>query len=501
MPLNRGVDTSLAEDRRRGALLLTHMALSAALVAVGPICWWLAVDAERLIYPACLLLTSVFVWNLWSWTSARTTLFEPYPLFMVAAGLFNGGQAFLEVLGLNTSGILDGRFAADTLVATLYLVTIALAFFHCGALIALRRTGSSAPSTPVDRPTAECAARMVGWFLLAISAVPTFILLWQSVTLVMASGYMALYQGDDPQALSRVVSAFLVPGAIFVLVGSPNRPKIHAVCFAVVGFHALVFLFLGARAAAATGCLAMAWAFDRSVRRIPRRVILAFGLVALLLFGLVQQTRGTAGGERLSFESQYAALVNLERPATAAISEMGGSMITVAYTIGLVPADRSFDWGVSYWYALLTLMPNFGGDLHPSVAHGSLSVWLIRTVDPVIAAAGGGLGYSFIAEAYLNFGWIGTPVWLTILGYLLCRIFLVADSSDLAKQAMIASFLSSIVLLPRGESAIVVRGLVWYAVVPYLMTTSIANRLRRPTTVVTEPPFREAPAAPDPSRA
>jgi hypothetical protein len=97
----------------------------------------------------------------------------------------------------------------------------------------------------------------------------------------------------------------------------------------------------------------------------------------------------------------------------------------------------------------------------------------------MVAAAGGGLGYSFIAEAYLNFGWFGAPIWLAFIGYLLMRLFMQSDTSDPARHAMVASFLSFFFVFTRGESAIVVRGLVWYACLPYLLAAILTIRGRR----------------------
>ena len=107
------------------------------------------------MYPLCLIQTLGFVWILWSWFCARGTLFEPYPLFMIAVGLFNGGQALLEVFGWNESGILLGHVSPEILVPALYLVLLGAAYLHFGALMALdaspireARTGAGHCGTP-----------------------------------------------------------------------------------------------------------------------------------------------------------------------------------------------------------------------------------------------------------------------------------------------------------------------------------------------------------------
>ena len=50
---------------------------------------------------------------------------------------------------------------------------------------------------------------------------------------------------------------------------------------------------------------------------------------------------------------------------------------------------------------------------------------------------------------------------------------------DPARQAFVASFLSSFLLFSRGESANIVRGFVWYAVLPYLGVAVLSMRGRR----------------------
>jgi hypothetical protein len=222
-----------------------------------------------------------------------------------------------------------------------------------------------------------------------------------------------------------------------------------------------------------------AWTYHRTVRRIPKTLILVAGLAALLLFPLVKETRDTGGRWRLSLKEQYETLTNIENPVAETFSEMGNSLVTVTHTLSLVPAVREFDGGVSYLYSLVAIVPNLGWEVHPSVAHGLLSDWLVKTVEPMVAASGGGLGYSFIAEAYLNFGWFGAPIWLGLIGYFLMRLFLQTDTGDPARQAMVASFFSFFLVFSRGEAAIVVRGLVWYACLPYLLAAILTIRGRR----------------------
>ncbi len=471
---------SLAPEERQSVLLLIHLTLLGVVVCAGMIESAVPLDAQALLYAACLGLTLSFVWILASWFWLRGTLFEPYSLFMLAAGLFNGGQALLEVFGLNGTGMLGGRASPDVLIAGLYLVTLCLLTTHAGALFAAGRMVEPPASARPDDADRLRATRTVGWMLLAVAAIPAFMLLWQSVAIVMDYGYLGLYRRDDSISVIFALTGLLVPGILFLLAGARGRRWLQALCLALTAVYAAINLFLGARGTVVISGVAVVWMFDRSIRRLPRSLIVALSLVALFTVSFIREARSAGGIWRLATEDQPATLSNLPNPAALAISEMGYSLVTVTHTLSLVPTVREFDRGTSYIYAASTIVPNLGWAVHPGKAHGLLSDWLAQTVDPVVAANGGGLGYSFIAEAYLNFGWIGGPLWLAVVGYLFTRVFLMADSMDPARHALVASFLCSFLVFARGESATVVRGVVWYALIPYLLVLAISiHRDRR----------------------
>jgi hypothetical protein len=163
-------------------------------------------------------------------------------------------------------------------------------------------------------------------------------------------------------------------------------------------------------------------------------------------------------------------------------------MSTVAYTMELVPQIRPFDIGSSYWYAALTLIPNMFWDVHPSILHGNLSVWLIEIVDPWVANRGGGIGYSHIAEAYLNFG-VFSWVPLILLGTLLGAAERWACHSTLTRAAAVASALAFALFFVRAESATIVRPIIWFAAAPYAAVV-LGARLPLGRTTVTPDPVR-----------
>jgi oligosaccharide repeat unit polymerase len=94
-----------------------------------------------------------------------------------------------------------------------------------------------------------------------------------------------------------------------------------------------------------------------------------------------------------------------------------------------------------------------------------------------MALVGGGLGFSFLAEAYANFGWFGLIPTVALMGYFMARLSVWGTSDDdPAKFALNATFLAFVLFFPRQESASFVRGLAWYSFLPYAAVSLIAER-------------------------
>jgi oligosaccharide repeat unit polymerase len=154
-------------------------------------------------------------------------------------------------------------------------------------------------------------------------------------------------------------------------------------------------------------------------------------------------------------------------------------MRTIAYTIELVPRTRNFDYGDSYAYALLTVFPNLFWKIHPTIAHELPSSWITWAVDPATAREGGGLGYSFIAEAYLNFGYIGAPLLMLVGGYLAARFMVWAYRGQRPDRlAFLVCAASFAIFLARAESGVVLRGVIWNSALPFLAASVLAARQR-----------------------
>lgn len=433
------------------------------------------------VYPLCLSLLLLCLWCVYSWKKVGGNLFNPYILFLASLSLFNGGQAFLEVFGLNEGVMLYNSYNDETLAKTLLMVNLSIYMLHLGALFAVKRP--VAPSINSNAVQAK-ALRIVGLILFGISIVSFVIMTKEAISLVLSYGYFGLYSKKEVVTgfsnIHDILSAFLVPSALFMLAGSKNNRRMLLFSMLLIAMNTFIQFFLGSRTYAAMPLIAYVWLYDTCIKRIPRTLIISgSAFLLIVVFPLLHEIRNASGVDKFSIASMVESYFSIENPIIAIFKELGGSMGTVAATISVIPFPREFDYGSGYFYALLTTIPNLFWEIHPSVAHGTYALWISMVIDPIGAALGYGQGFSAIAESYVNFGWFGIIVFFFI-GYGLVKFFYQATlSQNLVRLAMVAVFLSYFLFFARSESSAMVRPLLWYAFLPYMMYFVLTGGYKR----------------------
>jgi hypothetical protein len=415
------------------------------------------------------LLLLHLIWALWSWRTLAGTLLNPYVLFMLSGTLFNAGLGLVAALHLNREPILPD-FPVEIVARSLLIVFASLSALHWGALFALRHQPGIL-AQPESSPTGDRALRLVGLGLLAISIVPLLVGLKDALSIGLTMGYSGFFQQQAAPAgvgsAIQIARDFAAPAALFLIAGSKNRRFERRAAALLLLIFCGISLFLGGRSASML-LVALAWLWDRTIARVPRTFVIGGAAILLIaVFPLVRETRNLSGEERraVSVRTTYSELE--ENPAVDAVMEMGGSILPLAYSLELVPRYRPYEMGSTYYYAVLTLVPSLFWERHPSTAHG-LSARLIEAVDPATADAGGAFGFSFVAEAFSNFGAIGVPLVSLLLGYGIVRLCVWTErGGDPGRFAVLATFLPYLLFFARGEASGLPRSFVWYCLAPY----------------------------------
>jgi oligosaccharide repeat unit polymerase len=472
--------------------------------------------AETSFHIMCYLFVALIGWFFVSWYLVTKRLFDPYILFLLSCIIFNGGQIILEVLNLNENGFLNNTFPIAESLQVVYVVTLSLTVMHFGAILAivldrpksdpvqflefLDRNSSIAPARGSAIVPATSSAIVpyvgsqigttfqssivrsstilaVGQIFLYVSILPVLVTAIGAIQVAKAGGYASLYEQEAATGLAgsaAVIADFIFPGVFLTIAGGKRKPKLRVFAVIYLLFYTVAKLIIGTRGAAVMPLLAMMWLWDSVVKPLPRTLLVVFSaLMLLVVFPVIGASRNeTAGVDLLSIEFLTKTLTGVNNPLVASLSEMGFSATTIGWTMDLVPKVRPFALGISYLVSVITLIPNvFSAGRHPALTMSGYDIpdfWLVAEIDQDFANRGGSFGFSYIAEAYLNFGWFGL-ILMAAIGFLFAKFVLWAlRDNDPAKMAVIAIFVSFFLFYPRGCSQMVVRPLIWYSLIPYL---------------------------------
>lgn len=317
--------------------------------------------------------------------------------------------------------------------------------------------------------------------IIILSIGPAMYELYHDFNLVQTLGYtgefMRAREVTGANAWTLVIAPFLIPGTLLLLAGSRGRRGNIILSWVLIAVPACIYVLLGMRNHGLKGMVALLWLHAMVIGPIKKSVVVLAATIVLVLVPGLAAVRT----ERLVGMDKIGALVDsyeaMDNPLVLAMREMGGSFITIIYTTEFVPQIRPFEWGATYLSAVGTIFPNFFWDIHPSIAGGLPSYWLMKEVNPYAAKAGQTLGFSVIAEAYLNFSWVGTLIFMSVIGYVLARFVLwVWKQSNPLGLAIEAIFISFVLFVARGESHLIVRSIFWECLIPYLLVTYLYNR-------------------------
>jgi oligosaccharide repeat unit polymerase len=463
--------STLPPISRRGKTVV-GLVLQASLCGVGIICMFVPPAALPTAYTLSVAIALLLAWCIGSWKLAGRPIFDPYCIFLIAAFLFNAGHALLEVIDSNELGIMNGIFSDAVVKQTLLLSFNGLAALHFGALLTVAVSASRIGHLRWTVNDGELWARRLGWALLLVSVPAAAIWLTQTISVVAASGYASLYDRDFQAGIAAtpfLLSGFLVPGAFLLTASGRTHRFDRRLAAGVILVFVVLQFYIGYRSTAAMPLIAWMWLQHKLIKPVRWSAIMAWAAVLVfLVFPLVRETRNMAADER-STESYWSTFTSVDNPAISSIAEMGSTMGTTAHTITLVPSSRPYDEGAGYAYGLLTIFPNLFWDIHPTIERGTANDWLVRAINPWLAARGGAYGYSCIAEAYLNFGQPGVPIIMCLYGILLVGLVLWAEKSgDISKIVLVATILAFSLRFPRDEIGGIVRAVVWYGVLPYI---------------------------------
>lgn len=254
---------------------------------------------------------------------------------------------------------------------------------------------------------------------------------------LLALTRLELFHFSDTRFIS--VFSMLIPSAAIALLVSARTGRQRLLSYAIGIFVLVFFLLSGQRSSALFPLLAAVIVWVKTGRRINPGLAAATILGVLFIIPVIGYLR-TMGSIADVANTEAIELASDRADVGAAFREMGGSIGPLMYTIMLIPKEEPYRYGTTYLEYLLASIPNVG--LLPKKdtsraaviellrTHGEKKALLEMNVGDWASyhiireqfLAGGGAGYSGVAEPYFNFGLIGVLVFFVGLGAFLGRM-------------------------------------------------------------------------------
>jgi hypothetical protein len=413
-----------------------------AFLASAPRPSWLPMGAlpAFLVWLACLV---VVVRDL------RPSGLLSFPAtYLLLLGVFHLGLVVPLALGARP------RFDEDWLHSgsmskSLVLVALASACFALGVVAGGRdHDGGSSP----DDPVAARSLLIGGLLWAAVGAV----LYWKGgeslgVLRMSYDDYWTTIEVSDNRAFSTGLM-FVVSGALVAAAGASRR----SMWYLAVGLAlALAPIFArGFRGIPITTGIAFLVVWYRKSPRVATRVALIGCALALVLVPAIRMTREAA-------IAPVATPVSQVNPFEF-FTEAGGSLRPLVETLQAIDSGRERLWmGRSYSLAAARVVPNVSLRWEATAnEEASLTPdqWVSRRADDWK------LGFSGVAEPYLNFGIAGVVLYFAALGFLLVRADALAGRNPYW-CAVVASTQAALLWTVRNDVMALIRTAAWSAAV------------------------------------
>jgi hypothetical protein len=421
---------------------------------------------------ACAALVALRVLRL-PWHSAGL-------LYLGLLGLFHFGLTGLWALGVPASG-LPLWFNSWDLAPALTMSILAVACYQLGLTAATWRWGARKAASRA--PLHNQWMFRCGLLATAVGLAAMFLGAWQiGFNRLADASYLESYQLTktyDPRLL--ISSLQIVPMGLYLAAAAAPTRRVKLVLAVGLAWGAFIFL-VGYRGHAVAPLAVLLALAEKRGAGVPRQWLAAGAVLLLLAVPAARVAREKSLSERslLDLTSQTSPL--------AAIGEMGGSIRPLVHTLVLMETEDP-RWGYTYWQAARMIAPNLAlswqdGGYQP-IEKLPPSHWVTRIVEPWIYERHGGLGFSAVAEPYMNFGVPGVIAYFLALGIALVRFEPGADSTPTG-LAIWAMALGPLLWTARNSYTVFLRPAVWGFLL--VLAARALSRALRPSAEQAPPP-------------
>ena len=391
--------------------------------------------------------------------------------------VFSFGQSMLMLTNYNLSttspfSMRNGYFTPREIYNSSIFVLCSLCVTFIGYCALFKNPPEQSKERAIFRN--EEKLRSVGWFLVIVSILPTFYLLYLDITSTYTLGYASTLQGYRGIAkICSLVSGLFISGILMVFLFEKKRLR-RLTILLIIGCYFLLQLIGGSRGTVFQIGVLLIIIWNLFFKSISRKK--AFLIVILLLSGMFVFSIVSAARIWMSNGVNATGIVKMvikdlieNNFLFACIREMGNTQIINTLVYKDCPSLVEHQLGYSYVKILWAILPNFIGAAYT----GYIGVDI--TFSKLYPLTSAGLGASYISEGFWNFGY-GSLIIFLIFGCLLGLLekkFIELCNSNGKKNAttvFVAVYLMFYILFRvRGEFLSFGREMVYYVLIPLFL--------------------------------
>lgn len=343
---------------------------------------------------------------------------------------------------LNNSTLTGG--AAYTVVC-LQALTLGMSLVHGRSAKGLLGLGKRSFLSDVG-PAVQAA--MVVFVVMGIIVIPRAVMFLDTSA---AMGIAAARDAYDMGSIENIARGLFVPSGLLMLAYLRKSTK-RSIVLAVMWIYALIVVFSGDRTEGLTLVVTLLF-FSFGMegvweqgQKTPKRANLLRPIIIVLSAFAILWLLVTVASIRVGGEASFMSVGDV---VVSAFDEMGFNFLTICFQTQIA---GDFSYGLTYLTSLSTLIPSsldFAGikDLTSAV---DPTTQYYAAMSAQYPWASFGLGYTLVAESYVNFGYYGWPM-LLLTGMVIEWLIQGTDGTRFGRYLSLV-FLWSFLTLPRRQT-------------------------------------------------
>lgn len=370
-----------------------------------------------------LVLTEILLYK----TTSKINFFL---LFVGVGFAFEFGQSMSVFLGgynsMNPAWFLNinsGYFNGSEIWGAFFFMHMLMMSFAAAYIIFYKEnTGINKEKKTMAIPQKQFKkACQIGYFLLGVSIIPTFYMLKKDIMTIRVYGYGATLQAASGgiEKIFTLLSEFFPISIIWLLIYE-KRKQGKLVVLLLTASYILLQLAGGSRIQVFRFAIILFLIYSLLYKKINNHnmmFLLLAGLIGVFALSLISSIRTMIYASSNLPELIRQAALDLWQNnfIVETLRELGNTQIINTLVYKECPKIIDYAYGTSYFKMLFSMIPNLWGGVHPS------SIDVDSVFSPLYSKTTG-LGSSFLAEAYWNFGCLSI-----IFCFVLGKIFTYID--------------------------------------------------------------------------